>query len=82
MYFTALYCWVQGPCNSTTLSPYRVLHDNNLFRTFEMLFLLKIRSLENTEIRQGIKTNLMKLSTDEAGRTRGSAAGRVVLTAY
>lgn len=47
-----------------------------------MRFLLKIRSLENTEIRQGIKTNLMKLATDETGRTQGSAAGIVVQTAY
>lgn len=48
-----------------------------------MLFLLKkIRSLENTEIRQAIKTNLMKFSTDQTGRTQGFAAGIVTQTAY
>lgn len=47
-----------------------------------MLFLLKIRSLENIEIRQAIKTNLMKLWTNETGRTQGSAVGTVAQAAY
>lgn len=65
----------QCPCLSTILSPQWVLHGTNLFRTFEMLFLLEIRSLENTEIRQAIKANLMKLSTNETGRTTGLCGG-------
>lgn len=72
----------QCSCLSTPLSPQWVLHGNNLFRTFEMLFLLKIRSLENTKTRQAIKTNVMKLPTNETGRTQGFGAGIVAPTAY
>lgn len=56
---------VSPHCNN--FSPLRVLHGNNFFRTFEMLFLFKTRSLKNTEIRQSIKTNLMELSANGTG---------------
>lgn len=45
----------QHPCISATLSSYWVLHDNNLFGTFETLFLLKIRSLENMKSDKALK---------------------------
>jgi hypothetical protein len=42
---------VHSGLTSQKLFPQWALHGNNLFRTAEMMFLLKTRSLANTEIR-------------------------------